>query len=145
MAYALLHRAEMRLALLLLVAACADPATTPTTASMTRTGGLAPHRDGSSCQPMDEAFTFDAKTRTLTWRICGSPDATTPFAFHTGRRVLDEPTAAQLDAALHDLRATAQLCGGDIVDTVIVDGTTWNGAQCANDAAVFELVEPLAD
>ena len=135
----------MRLAFLLTVASCADPSTTTTTASISRTGGLAPSRQGSSCQPMDETFTFDATTRQLTWRICESPDATTPFAFHDGDRVLDDATAMQLDAALHDLRATAQACGGDIKDTVIVDGTTWNNAQCANDGAIFQVVEPLAD
>jgi len=57
--------------------------------------------------------------------------------------VLDAATASQLDAALHNLRATEQVCGGDITDTVIVDGMTWTDAQCANDAAVFSIVEPL--
>jgi hypothetical protein len=146
-ASALLFHRSMRPWILLCLAACAaDPAPTSVqTAQMTRTGGLAPHRDGSSCQPMDETFNFDASTRALTWRICTSPNDTDPFAFHTAGTVLDPTTATQLDTALHDLRATAQLCGGDIVDTVIVDGTTWNEAQCANDAAAFAIVEPLAN
>jgi hypothetical protein len=136
----------MRPWILLCLAACAaDPATAVNTAQLTRTGGLAPHRDGSTCQPMDETFNFDAATRALTWRICGSPNDTDPFAFHTGGTVLDPTTASQLDTALHDLRATAQRCGSDITDTVIVDGATWNNAQCSNDAAAFELVEPLAN
>jgi hypothetical protein len=94
---------------------------------------------------MDETFTYDAPTRHLAWRFCESPSMGAPFAFQTGARTLDAATADQLDTALHSLYASAQRCGGDITDTVIVDGETYANAQCyVGDAALFEILEPLA-
>lgn len=137
----------MRSLCLLVLAACAtEPAGSSVhTATVTRTGGLAPSIPGSSCQPMDETFTYDAPTRRFAWRLCESPSTGAPFAFQTGARTLDAVTADQLDSALHGLHASAQACGGDITDTVIVDGATYADAQCyAGDADLFAILEPLA-
>jgi hypothetical protein len=139
----------MRSLCLVVLAACAaEPGgSSPSvhTATVTRTGGLAPSIPGSSCQPMDETFTYDAPTHRLTWRLCESPSTGAPFAFHTGARTLDAATAVQLETALHGLYASEQACGGDITDTVIVDGTTYVNAQCyAGDADLFAILEPLA-
>lgn len=149
MASGLLIAVAMRsLCLLALVACAAEPAgPSPAvhTATVTRTGGLAPSIPGSTCQPMDETFTYDAPTRRFTWRLCESPSTGAPFAFQTASRTLDAATADQLETALHGLHASEQACGGDITDTVIVDGVTYADAQCyTGDSDLFAILEPLA-
>ena len=135
--------------LFVLVAACTSSGSGDIlTATVHRTGGLAPTpASGSSCQAIDDTYTYDAATLVVTWQRCEEQGTTGVFQLVPGQQAIATSTAQQLEAALSDLHASAQQCGGDIRDRIVITSTngstTFDPAQCAGDSAVFEILDGL--
>nr|HEX4318578.1 hypothetical protein [Kofleriaceae bacterium] len=115
-------------ALVTCLAACATDHTAPSTGSdggivaadatsvqIHITGGLAPTpAAGSTCQPMDDLYTYTIATRVLAWTTCTSATGDNVFAEAPGSATLDAASADQLHAALLALAPEMTTVGGDI-------------------------------
>jgi hypothetical protein len=136
--------------LLLVVTACAGSGSGDLVdATVHRTGGFAPSGgSGSTCQAIDDTYTYDAATHIATWQRCEPQGAAGVDQFTNGQTTLPADTAAQLESALAGLRGGPTPCGGDIHDRIVITWatgiTTFEPAQCAHgETAVFDILEGL--
>ena len=118
----------MRAFALILLAACTT--TTPTgpggvypetttEVQLSLQGGLAPQaQPGSTCQPLDEQYTYSPPARLLSWSVCSSPNNDLVFTKVTGHRTLSTDEAQQLADALGAVQLSDMACGGDVTETL---------------------------
>jgi hypothetical protein len=114
---------------LAVVLACAAGCTTTSTApggafptattsvQLSLLGGLAPQAGpGSTCQPIDEHYTYELSTRHLTWTICSSPTVGGVYTPVPGSATLSADDATNLVNALRAVEPATTECGGDITE-----------------------------
>ena len=115
---------------------------------VTRTGGFSPNPQGSTCTALDETYTLDLASHQLSFKICTSTSGG-PNMFVTGQPVLGEADFTSITDALDGFRATAQLCSGDLHDTITIVATsgdaTSENAQClGGESDLLSRLEELA-
>ena len=118
--------------------------------NLTLVGGLAPTPGpGSTCQPLDDEYTYSLSERHLGWKSCESPTIGGTYTFVTGEKTLSEADHDDLVSALQALRPAPGGCGGDATETfqfATPNGvTTYPQGGCmpgAND--VLDLFDSLA-
>ncbi len=105
------------------------------TLELRQAGGLMPQvTDASTCQPINNAYTYERTTRMLTWSLCkavsDSDDVTPVYALESGFRTLTEAEGAPIQTALANLEQVGALpdaCPTDGPQTslrVFADDTT---------------------
>jgi hypothetical protein len=145
----------MRSLALILLAACTT--TTPTgpggvypesatEVQLSISGGFAPMAaPGSTCQPIDDHYTYATSARQLSWSICSSPTDDLVFQAVTGHTTLSAGDAQQLVDALGAVQLAETGCGGDVTETLVFatpDNTRGYQANCMPGAdAVIQLFQ----